>query len=65
MRRIAKGLGCTPAEILPTVDNPWALSDDEKSLLARYRQSKEEDQEKLLRVADVVLEFRGADKDAA
>lgn len=65
MRRIAKALGVSSAELLPTVDNPWALSDDEKRLIEMYRHSKEEDQEKLRRVADVVLEFRGPERDAA
>jgi transcriptional regulator with XRE-family HTH domain len=65
MRRIAKALEVSPAELLPTVDNPWGLSDEEKDLIARLRQSKAEDQEKLLKVADVVLEFRGPEKDAA
>lgn len=65
MRRIALALDVAPAELLPAVDNPWQLSDEEKNLIARLRQADSDDQEKLRRVADVVLEFRGPHKDAA
>lgn len=65
MRRVAAVLDVSPAEILPVDDNPWMLSEDEKHLLEQYRRSRDEDRDKLRRVADVVLEFRGPDKDAA
>jgi transcriptional regulator with XRE-family HTH domain len=65
MRRIAKALGCDPADLLPPEDNPWSLTDEERALIDHFRHAKEEDQEKFLRVADVVLEYRAPEKDAA
>ncbi len=61
MRRIAPVLGVTPADLLPIADNPWCLDGAERDLIHRYREAASEDQDKLRRVADVVLPFRGAD----
>lgn len=58
MRRIAPALGVTAAELLPPEDNPWGLSEDERDLIHQYRQAPPRDQDKLLKVADVVLGFR-------
>lgn len=65
MRRIARALDCDPADLLPATDNPWALSDEEKVWIDRMRRSRAEDREKLKRVADVVLEWRPANDEAA
>ena len=65
MRRIARALGCAPAELLPVEDNPWALSGEEKELIHRLRSARADDREKLNRVASVVLEFKAEGKDAA
>lgn len=37
MRRLAPILGVTPAELLPREDNPYLLSDEERSLVERLR----------------------------
>lgn len=39
MRRLAPHLGVSPADLLPREDNPNVLSEAEKELLARFRQS--------------------------
>jgi transcriptional regulator with XRE-family HTH domain len=58
MRRIAPHLGVTPADLLPLDDNPYALQPDERDLIDSYRSAESDDQEKLRRVADVVLGFK-------
>lgn len=65
MRRVSRALGCTPADLLPSQDNPWALSADEKELIHRMRCAGDQDRQKLARVADVVLDFKPIEKDAA
>lgn len=58
MRRIAKALDISPADLLPLQDNPWALSPQEKELIDRIRHSPPADREKFARVAEAVLEYR-------
>lgn len=58
MRRIAPHLGVAPADLLPVEDNPYALQPDERELIDSYRAAENDDQEKLRRVADVVLGFK-------
>lgn len=60
MRRIARALDVEPADLLPVVDNPWGLSDEERALIASYRHATADDREKLSRVADVVLGYKAA-----
>lgn len=64
MRRIAPVLGVSPADLLPLTDNPYALRPDERSLIDSYRQADTADQEKLSRVAAVVLGYRSEDQAA-
>lgn len=61
MRRIAPILGVTPAELLPEEDNPWILGPEERELIVGYRRARDDDREKLMRVADVVLGFKHRD----
>lgn len=61
MRRIAPVLGATPADLLPIEDNPWALAPKERELIDSYRHAGDEDREKLMRVADVVLGYKHHD----
>lgn len=65
MRRIAMVLGCAPADLLPLEDNPWALSDEEKALIASMRQASQRERDQLARVADVMLEYKVPPRDAA
>jgi len=59
MRRIANVLGVAPAELLPRVDNPWALSPEEKALIERLRAGSREDRDRFARVADAVIDWNG------
>jgi transcriptional regulator with XRE-family HTH domain len=61
MRRIAPVLGVTPADLLPIEDNPWALEPAERELIDSYRHAGDDDREKLMKVADVVLGFKHRD----
>lgn len=61
MRRIAPALGVTPADLLPIEDNPWALAPVERELIDSYRHAEDEDRDKLMKVADVVLGYRHRD----
>jgi transcriptional regulator with XRE-family HTH domain len=61
MRRIAPALGVTPADLLPLEDNPWALQPNERALIDSYRHAEDEDRDKLMKVADVVLGYRHRD----
>lgn len=59
MRRLAPALGVTPADILPVVDNPRTLSEDEWALIQQFRAGDDRGRDELQRVADVLLPFRG------
>lgn len=56
MRKIAPVLGVTPADLLPSVDNPWQLDDAEKELIRRLRNADQADRSKLEAIAGLVLE---------
>lgn len=62
MRRIAYALGVSPADLLPPVDNPEALTIEERELIDRLRQASPEQREQLQKVADVIVPFHGPAK---
>lgn len=57
MRRFARALGCTPADLLADQDNPARLSDEEFDLIRRFRAAQDADRDTLLRVSEAVLRF--------
>ena len=61
MRRIAHALDVELADLLPTSDNPGALSADERKLIDRLREATPDLREQVHKVADVILPFRGKD----
>lgn len=65
MKRIASALGVTPADLLPAEANPWALSDDEREIIERYRMANIEQREQVHRMADVIIPWRPFPKDEA
>jgi transcriptional regulator with XRE-family HTH domain len=65
MTRIAKALGVAAVDLLPPSANPWALSDEERSLIEKFRMASTEQREQVQRVADVLLPFRAQPRDAA
>ena len=65
MRRIAEVLGVTPTDLMPRSLNPDALSAEERALIDHLRTASDEQREQLLRVADVIVPFRGAPREAA
>lgn len=65
MKRIAAALNVTPADLLPLEANPWALSDDERAIIERYRNGNEEQRQQVQRMADVIIPWKPQSRDAA
>jgi transcriptional regulator with XRE-family HTH domain len=61
MRRIGDALGMLPADILPVVDNPDALSFEERRLLELWRAASPVQREQLARIADVIAPLPAPD----
>ena len=59
MRRVAPHLGVTPAELLPPVDNPYILSDEERQIIDRMRAGDRDTRHQLRQIADVVIPWKG------
>lgn len=55
-RAIARVLECSPADILPERDNPYALTDDERALIDHYRQADAIDRRLVRQTAEHVAE---------
>lgn len=51
MRILARELGCTPADFLVDADNPDRLTDEERALIAQFRQADDAQREMIARVA--------------
>jgi transcriptional regulator with XRE-family HTH domain len=58
MRRIAPVLGVTPADLLPAVDNPYALSEEERAMIDRMRAADQRERQQLNQLADVVVPWK-------
>ena len=65
MRRLAEVLEVSVAELLSRADNPLLLEADERQFLETYRFADPEKQAELQRVADAIVPFRHAERDAA
>lgn len=65
MRRFAEVFEVSTAELLATDDNPIQLTDDEWELLERLRSADPEIRDQLRKVADVMLPWKGPERDAA
>lgn len=65
MRRVAPVLGVSPAELLPLVDNPFLLTDEEKALIEKMRHAGEREREQLTQLADVVIPWKGPEQGRA
>lgn len=52
MRVLARGLGCTPADLLDDSDNPDRLSADERALVARFREAEDAQRAMIQRIAE-------------
>lgn len=59
MRRIANALGCNAADVLPTIDHPYALSAEERAIIDQMRAAPEQERQKLRQLADVVIPWTG------
>lgn len=59
MRRLAPELGVTPAELLPAVDNPYILSEEERAIIDRMRAAGQRERQQLRQLADVVVPWKG------
>ncbi len=57
MRTFARILDCTPADLLGEDDNPDRLSEDERRLLALYRDAEVGQREMIHRVAEPMTPF--------
>jgi transcriptional regulator with XRE-family HTH domain len=63
MKRIAAALSApsfepvTPADLLPHIAHPWALNQNERDLIERYRMSPPETQEQVHRVAEALMPY--------
>lgn len=55
MRLLAPHLNVAPADLLPIEDNPFGLSDDERALIARLRNTDPRGRETLRNVVDAIL----------
>ena len=64
MQRIAAALSVPPhdpvtaADLLPHAAHPWALSDEERELIERYRLSNDETRAQVQRVAEALMPFK-------
>lgn len=65
MRRFADVLGVSVAELLCRADNPMLLAPQELNFLDTYRRAEPEKQAELQRVADAIVPFIHAPRDAA
>lgn len=65
MRRFADVFGVSPADLLSQEDNPDRLSSEERELIEHYRSAKPEGQVSIQRVADAMVPFKEAPRDAA
>jgi transcriptional regulator with XRE-family HTH domain len=65
MRRIAKALGVEAADLLSRNDNPTGLSAAERELIERLRAADPDQRDQLRKVAEVMLPWKGSDRDAA
>lgn len=63
MRRIARALGVMPADLLPPRDNPDGLTTEERRFLAQLRAASPDKREQILKVADVIAPYHGAEED--
>jgi transcriptional regulator with XRE-family HTH domain len=58
-RRIAKALDVTVADLLGDGDNPFRLTDEERALIANFRDAGEEQQQIIQRVAAPLRPYIG------
>lgn len=65
MELIADALNVQPAELLPRRLQPDLLASDERQLIERYRAANEVQREQIHRMADVIVPFGHAPRDAA
>lgn len=63
MRRLAEPLGVTPAELLTAQDNPLMLSEEERAIIARFRQGTPDQQENLARVTEALIPYRAGNQE--
>lgn len=64
MRRIAEAFGCSAADLLPAIDHPYMLSDEERALVDRMRSGEAREREQLRQLADVVIPWRGPERES-
>ena len=57
-RIFARKLSCKAADLMEDQDNPDRLDDEERALIARYRQATAGERETLMRVTEAVVPFR-------
>lgn len=65
MRRLAKLLDCSAADILPPSDNPSILTPAERALVERFRAADEGQQRNIERVTEALAPYRSERPDAA
>lgn len=65
MRRIARELGVSPADLLSADDNPQQLSDEEARLLETYRRAADDKREDIQRVAEALAPFHQFPREVA
>lgn len=65
MRRVAKALDVSPADLLLDEDNPERLNDDERQFVGNYRRADPPTRDNLGRVADALVGFRGSPPEGA
>lgn len=71
MKRIAAALSTppfeaiTPADLLPPSAHPWALSQDERDLIERYRMAPRETREQVHRVAEALMPYKPQKREIA
>lgn len=65
MRRFAEVFEVSSADLLSSADNPGALNDEERALIAQLRAAGDARRQDFLKVADALVPFRGFDKNAA
>lgn len=63
MRRLAEVFGVPIADLLSRDDNPGILAQEEQALIETYRSAPKEDQEKILKVAEMLAPLRPANDD--
>nr|WP_243848033.1 helix-turn-helix transcriptional regulator [Sphingomonas oligoaromativorans] len=65
MRRIARVLNCSSADLLPDEENPDRLTTEERALIERYRSASEREKVILDGLSEVVVPFKGQRNEAA